>query len=311
MLENALQSPSYRKTINTLLKKYISSDEFIVKVEETSGGIANKVLKLTTNKNKKYIFKVYKKIRNQSLPLELMKYLDSCNINVVFPINKEVIFFENTECYLYDYIENEPLVVNNKFEDYLINLLKNISKFKTENNAKEYYYINKCDFEFKALKKNKNYSLDEKIINRVLNSYKMIRNLPINQKQDVVHSDISRSNILNTRDGYYIIDFDETRRTNKIYDLVVILVKFYFDGKKIDYNGARRFLDKYLSAFSDCNKEEVYQVFIYYIVKQLLEKFYDYEIKKIDIYSKQQQQDDFRNWIFYFENQNLIKNIFI
>ena len=79
-------------------------------MENTSGGIANKVIKLTTNFNHKYIFKIYKKKRNQILPFELMNFLEENGINVVKPKNKKPIIFENTDCYLFDYIENVPTI---------------------------------------------------------------------------------------------------------------------------------------------------------------------------------------------------------
>lgn len=67
---------------------------------------------------------------------------------------------------------------------------------------------------------------------------------------------------------------------------------------------------KLTTNFDEYNYKDCYNVFEYYVVKQLLEKFSDYEIYGIDLYSEQQQQDDFRNWIYYFEHLDLIKQIF-
>ena len=211
---------------------------------------------------------------------------------------------------LFDYIENVPTIFDNATASYLINLLKIISRFKTSINNDEYYYKIKCDNEYKLLKEKKNYILDDDIVNRVLKRYDQIKNLPINNEKEIVHSDISTSNLLTAKDGYYLIDFDEVRFTSKLYDLAVILVKFFFDGKNIDIKNAKSFVDLYLKNFSEYDYKDCYNVFEYYVVKQLLEKFSDYEIYGIDLYSKQQQQDDFRNWIYYFEHLNLIKQIF-
>ena len=72
---NDIKKPEYILTLNKVLSSFLEFNEEIVKIENTSGGIANKVIKLTTNFDNKYIFKIYKKKRNQILPLELMKFL--------------------------------------------------------------------------------------------------------------------------------------------------------------------------------------------------------------------------------------------
>ena len=239
-----------------------------------------------------------------------MNFLEENGINVVKPKNKKPIIFENTDCYLFDYIENVPTIFNNAMASYLINLLKIISNFKTSINNDEYYYKVKCDNEYKLLKEKKNYILDDDIVNQVLKRYDEIKKLPINNEKEVVHSDISTSNLLTAKDGYYLIDFDEVRFTSKLYDLAVILVKFFFDEKNIDIKNAKSFVDLYLKNFNEYDYNDCYNVFEYYVVKQLLEKFSDYEIYGTDLYSKQQQQDDFRNWIYYFEHLDLIKQIF-
>lgn len=301
----------YINCLNKTISGWLESGEKIVLLENTEGGIANKVLKLTTNYNNKYIFKIYKKVRNQTLPFKLMKYLKNNNINIAFPLNEKPIMFENTECYLYEYIKHTNPSINDELECFLIKLLKIISTFHTKIENEEYFYKNKCDREFELLKNKKHYKLDEQIIINVLDKYKTIRNLPINNNKEIVHSDISTSNLLKTKRGYCLIDFDEVRFTSKIYDLCVILVKFFFNGTEIDFNGAHKFVLKYLYVFREYDSMDCYNVFVYYVVKQLLEKFSDYEIFNIDIYSEQQQRDDFRNWIYYFENLELIKKIFI
>jgi len=301
---------NYIDELNKVLKEFLLPNEEIVKIEKTTGGIANKVIKITTNQRNSYIFKIYKKLRNQSLPSELMHFLNNNGINVVEPINNEPIHFENTECSLFKYIENVPTVVNINLEKYLIKLLKKISEFSTKINNDEYYYKNKCNKEYLLLKEKKEYKLDKSIIESVLKKYDEIKSLDINNKKEVVHSDISTSNLLTSKDGYYLIDFDEVRFFSKLYDLSVILVKFYFNGKLINYDGARKFVNLYLKSFNEYTYEDCYNVFVYYVIKQLLEKFSDYEIYGIDLFSKQQQQDDFRNWIYYFEILEKIKKIF-
>lgn len=72
---NDIKKSEYILTLNKVLSSFLEFNEEIVKIENTSGGIANKVIKLTTNFDNKYIFKIYKKKRNQILPLELMKFL--------------------------------------------------------------------------------------------------------------------------------------------------------------------------------------------------------------------------------------------
>ena len=128
-----------------------------------------------------------------------MDFLEKNDINVVKPKNKKPIIFENTDCYLFDYIENVPTIFDNTMASYLINLLKIISRFKTSINNDEYYYKIKCDNEYKLLKEKKNYILDDDIVNRVLKRYDQIKNLPINNEKEIVHSDISTSNLLTAK----------------------------------------------------------------------------------------------------------------
>ena len=66
-----------------------------------------------------------------------MDFLEENDINVVKPKNKKPIIFENTDCYLFDYIENVPTIFDNATASYLINLLKIISRFKTSINNDE------------------------------------------------------------------------------------------------------------------------------------------------------------------------------
>lgn len=306
---NKLEKELYITNLNVVLKDYLANDT-ITDFENTTGGIANKVIKITTDKGENYIFKIYKKKRNQTLPFEFMDFLKSNGVNIVFPKNKQPIIFENTDCYLFDYIDSSKTEYSEELATYLIKLLKIIKNFKTSINNKEYYYKTKCDNEYLLLRSKNNYKLDKEIINKVLDRYDEIKDLEINNEKSVVHSDISTSNLLSSPSGYYLIDFDETRFCSKLYDLAVILVKFFFDGKNIDIVNAKKFVGLYLENFTEYSRDDCRNVFEYYIVKQLLEKISDYEIFNIDIYSKQQQQDDFRNWVYYFNNFDQIKQIF-
>lgn len=300
----------YILDLNIVLKQYFHKDELIVMVENTIGGIANKVLKLTTNHNKKFIFKIYQKKQNLSLPNALLEYLTIHNLNVVKSINNKPIEFEDTDCYLYNYIDFIPTIMNEDLENYILEILYHINNFipNIKDYDKSHFLVFKCDEEYKLLKSKKQYKYNKKIICNVLKKYNQIRKKKIIYTKEITHSDISTSNLLNNYGKYFLIDFDETRITTKLYDLAVIIFKFYVNDKEINVEGIKMFINKYRKMFN-YSLSQIFDVVTYYIVKQLLEKFTDYEIYNIDLYSPQQQQDDFRNWIYYFKNLNKFKEI--
>lgn len=305
-----MYSKKYIADVNNAIKKYINN-RTVIGIENTKGGIANKVLKITTNDGTKYIFKIYKKKRDHMLANQLIDYLDNNNFNVVKPINDNYIIFENTICLLYPYVENKKTKVNKELENYILKMLECISKFKDFKYTKEHLYRTKCDKEYKFLKNLTVYKLNSKDVKDVVNLYEKIKEKPINNEKEIVHSDISTSNLLTSNIGYYLIDFDETRITSKLYDLMVVLIKFFVKGRNVDFENMKKMVIKYKEIFKEYNDNDYYDVFIYYLCKQLLEKFYDYESGSVDIFSKQQMQDNFKNWIYYFRNLEKFKCVFL
>lgn len=109
------------------------------------------------------------------------------------------------------------------------------------------------------------------------------------------HGDLSLSNILYSN-SFYIIDFDETVVTTKLYDFAVIVIKFYtFNGefKKTKINT----LINQLMKINNYKTNDYILVIKFYLCKILLEKFYLYELGKIDLYSSNQLNDDYRKYL--------------
>ena len=305
-------SEEYVYKLNLCVSDYLKENEKVIFIGDTVGGIANKVLYLKTNYNNEYIFKIYKKKRNLLLANTLIKHLQSQGFNIKDPINAYPLVFEDTDAYLYEYINNVKYELSNELKKYILVILHSIPECPIENiNIDDFLYSKKCDFEYEFLKKLKNYRLNSDIIKEVIKEYELLRNFEIVNSKEVVYSDLSFSNMLVTPDNkVFLIDFDETRITSCLYDLMVVIFKFFFDGYNCDSLQIIDFVKKYKEYFPSFSVFDYKIMFRYYICKQLLEKFYDYESYSVDIFSKQQMQDNFMNWIHYFENKEEYLHLF-
>ena len=141
--------------------------------------------------------------------------------------------------------------------------------------------------------------------NCILQQYEKISRNKLFKEKYLNHGDLSFNNIL-YNDSFYIIDFDEAVVTTKLYDFAVIVIKFYtFNGefKKTKINNLiNRLMKTYNYKFSD-----YILVIRFYLCKILLEKFYLYEVDKIDLYSADQLNDDYRKYLKLLKNVNSLE----
>jgi thiamine kinase-like enzyme len=290
--------------ITKILSPYLLDEEHIVKIENTTGGITNIVWKLTTSKNRKFALKKYLRIRDFSLAVKLEDFLISHGFTVLKPLNRTMI--QQNECFinLYPYIEKAEYIYDDGYENHLLLLLSRLTKFKLRDVQDEDTWLKKCDNDFYFLKKKQTYLFDSTIIEKVLTAYEELRESDVLVEKCVVHSDISPGNILYDGEKYYLIDFDEVRVTSSIYDVVVVLFKHFVSYRKLDEEKASVFINKLVNFddFGFINRKSLSEMMKFYILKQILEKIYEYESLKTNIFSEQQSQDSVFDWIFYFQN---------
>lgn len=134
-------------------------------------------------------------------------------------------------------------------------------------------------------------------ISFVLEVFSTIKDMKILDEKSINHGDISKSNIIFNKRDYYIIDFDEVSITTPLYDFAVIVVKNFTGSGCINlkqYCNLRNKVSKKLSSYDNNDFSNVVK---YYLCKILLEKFYLHYINAIDLYSLEQQKDDYRKYL--------------
>lgn len=85
---------------------------------------------------------------------------------------------------------------------------------------------------------------------------------------------------------FYIIDFDEAVVTTKLYDFAVICIKFYTFNNKFKKTKINNLINR-LMKVNNYKFNDYILAIRFYLCKILLEKFYLYEIGKIDLYSSE------------------------
>ena len=265
----------------------------IKRIEKYPRNLAN-IIYIVTTKTNKYIVKKYNYQYDFNLSNMLYDIYEKNDIIVVKPINKELIKYNGNNYNIFKYIDNEKydiakidflklLIVERKVE-IEANLLDKCQKY--------YDYLIKIDDESRKVYGSEKF---------ILKQYEKLAKNKLFREKYLNHGDLSLSNIL-YNNSFYIIDFDETVVTTKLYDFAVIVIKFYtFNGefKKTKINT----LINQLMKINNYKTNDYILVIKFYLCKILLEKFYLYELGKIDLYSSNQLNDDYRKYL------KLIKNI--
>ena len=106
------------------------------------------------------------------------------------------------------------------------------------------------------------------------------------------HGDISKGNVIQHKNNYYIIDFDEALIGPRLYDYAVICVKFFSKNGAFNHKQINKF-KKIIKSNMNCDEQEFKINLKFYLCKILLEKFALHIENKIDLFSLRQQQDSF------------------
>lgn len=297
----------YKKTVNNykpflveemsdVLSK-INVEENIKSVEKLDKGVANFVYKIVTEKDT-YIIKKYNYNYDFKLSDKLYNIYEKNNIKVCKPINNKPIEINDNIYNVFKYIEHNKIIkVNVDYANIIGINRKTTIKSTLKDKCNSYY-------QYLILNNDK----DKKLYNDisyVLETFSTIKGMKILDEKSINHGDISKSNIIFNRQSYYIIDFDEACITTPLYDFAVIVVKNFVDNGSIDmkkYYNLKNEVSKKLSCYDNNDFNNIVN---YYLCKILLEKFYLHHTNKIDLYSSEQQKDDYRKYIEILKNFNL------
>lgn len=297
----------YKSTIKSYDSKIITAvfkshfKEKIKELKKVEGGIANVVYTVTTEK-KKYIAKIYRKEIDKN---SISEFVNICKKNDIGVLNSTDGHFYNLNdmiiC-IYDYVEGKHLKkLNNEQVEDIVNFIK-IDK---NTNSKAPSLVDKVDFYYNSLREMETKKINRNLIDELLRRYMKLQNYTIFDERELIHGDLTPSNILWDEKGKFtLIDLDEVTIFTKLYDLVVFAIKFSKNGKDIDVKAAK----KILKPFDDYTKIDIINIWNFYILKVLLEKIYLYEIDKIDLLDEVQKTDNWEDW-YYILNSSVIEDI--
>ncbi|MGM9879613.1 MAG: phosphotransferase [Bacilli bacterium] len=267
----------------------ISSIKFI-KLQKNN--LANDIYKLKIN-NKSYILKKYNYNYDFFLMRKLYEIYTNNKIKLIQPINENVIEIDNTKFDIFEYLSNSNGIID---DDLIIDLISIDRKVELEANL-----ISKCDFYYNNLCKSKKFKVKE--TRCVLYEYSCLRTLKLFDDKYINHGDLSKTNILFNSNIPYIIDFDEAVVTTELYDFAVMMVKLKTNGKYFKCNEIRKII---INLNMKYTLDEYKAAIKMYLCKVLLEKFYLYEIGKIDLFDETQMND---NYLKYFALLNDVSRI--
>lgn len=266
----------------------------ISKILKDKKTFANCIYYVFINKNK-YVVKKYNYDYDFSLCKLMYDVYDKNNVPVVKPLNNLPIVINREVYNVFEYVEHKNDHIS---DDFLIKLLKVNRKTTRPPNL-----IKKCDKYYRYLNSKKVLKLQAE--KDIINVYKEVRRNRIFKHNYLNHGDLSKSNILSNKKGYYVIDFDEALVTTELYDFAVIMVKLKAEKSNFNNKKAINFIKKVKGIFENKYKEKDFiDAIIMYLCKILLEKFYLYEIGKIDVFSSTQKKDYYK---YYVDLLNSIK----
>lgn len=275
------------KNVTDALKKVIKYNK-IKKIKKISGNLANFVYVVFTDVGD-YIVKKYNYDYDFNICNEMYDIYESNGINFVRPINKNIIVINEKKYNVFKYLE----LSNGEVEIDYINKLININR-RTDLKSN---VILKCNKYYKYLvdlsNMNKEIRNDEFF---VIDEYEKIKDKSLFNEQYLNHGDLSLSNIIFHDNCPYVIDFDETIVTTKLYDYAVVFVKMYLNNTELNYNNIMNLIIKTIPD-SSYSIQEYLDTIKFYLCKILLEKFYLYETKKIDLFSKIQLNDSYKKYV--------------
>lgn len=273
--------------IISILNKVVDFD-IINEFKKIPDNLANDVYFVDCDKGK-YIIKKY--IYNYDFDIcnELYNIYDKNGVKCVKPINDSIILTENGKYNIFNYIEPVAGMINIKF----INNIVNINRETTEKPN----LILKCQKYFYFLKSLPYYGkvISDDVI-YVIEKFNLIKDNELFGEQYLNHGDLSLNNMLFSNNDVYVIDFDETTITTKLYDFAVSFIKIFINDINLSYVSIVDFILKNAPDKSYTTQQYICTIKLY-LCKVLLEKFYLYETGKIDLFSKIQLNDDYKRYV--------------
>lgn len=283
-----------KKIIKKLFEEHI--EEEVNELKKVDAGKTNFVYTVNTKKEK-YIVKIYKKQINEKVIKELTNIADNNKINIVKPINDKFYKIIKSQTCIYKYIDGKQskTLTNNQIEKLtnFITLEKKV-KFKSES------LIEKVNFYYDSLRTMDTKMIYREYIDELLKKYMKLQNYNIFNELEIVHGDLSPSNIIWNDNEFTLLDFDEATLFTKLYDLIVLAMNYSRTKNQIDVNLA----SKILKPFSNYKKIDIINVWNFYILKVILENIYLYEIGKIDL----MEESEWEDW-YSILNSNIIEEI--
>ena len=315
IIENKFNNETNINNIIKLYKKVIELyDEKIIKelfkenlkteintLKKIEGELTNSVY-LIESDNKKYVIKIYKKHINENTINSFMDICNKNNINIIKPIENKFMKVLNSTICIYEYVEGKHTkkLSNDQIEK-LIKFIKidKISNIKNEN------MMEKVNFYYESLRNMETKKIRREVIDELLKKYMKLQNYNIFDEKQLVHGDMSPSNLIWSENGEFtLLDLDEVIEFTKLYDLVVFALNASRNKCEIDIKLA----NKILKPFDNYTKIDIINVWNFYLLKVILEKIYLYEIGKIDLREQTGSEDDFEDWL-YILNSNIIEDI--
>lgn len=269
------------------LKKVIRFKK-IYKIEQASGNLANIVYIAFTDVGN-YVVKRYNYNYDFNLCNELYDVYEMNSIRVVRPINTSVLNVDGISYNIFSYLKPSIGKLSSAYEKKIINIERKINRKANILSKCDKYYDYLYDLQYY----NKFVEKDELFTLRV---YNKIKNFSLFNEQYLNHGDLSLSNIVFHDNHPYIIDFDETVITTKLYDYAVMFVKNHIKDIKINYDSIINYIT---TNIPDVNYSvsDYLIVIKFYLCKILLEKFYLYEKGNIDLFCEFQLKDDYKKYV--------------
>lgn len=287
------------KVVREVIDKHIN--EQIIDMKKIEGGIANTVYLVNTTNNR-YIVKIYKKNIDQNAINTLIDIANQNGINVLKTMDNNFYKYRNLTICIYNYIEGKHL---KKLTNEQIEKILDFIKINKASDGKYSNLLDKVNFYYDSLRTLETKKIHREIIDELLRRYMKLQNYNIFYERELIHGDLTPTNIIWNEDGdYTLIDLDETTQFTKLYDMIVFAIKFSKTGSNIDIKMAK----KILKPFDNYTKVDIINVWNFYILKVILEKIYLYEIGKIDLLDDNQMRDNWQDWLNIL-NSSVIEDI--
>lgn len=284
------------KEMSDVLSK-IKIEEGIKSIEKIDKGVANFVYKVVTKKDI-YIIKKYNYNYDFKLSNKLYDIYEKNNIKTCKPINNRPIEINDNVYNVFKHINHNKFIREKINYANIIGINRKTTLRSTLKDKCNNYY------QYLTLNNNKDKNLFNDISN-VLGVFSSIKDMKMLDEKSINHGDISKSNIIFNKKDYYVIDFDEVCITTPLYDFAVIVVKNFVDNNCINIKKYYELKNEVSKKLTWYDNNDFNNIIKYYLCKILLEKFYLHYTNKIDLYSTEQQKDDYRKYIEILKNFNL------